>query len=198
MDVNDAQHEMHEHLTNAATETVRVIRGIKPEQLGSPTPSAEWDLRAVVNHLTLWTAYNFALRAEGGLVPSEWYERDFTAEPGWAEDYATQVEKALQAWSEPAVWKREMKVGDSTMPATAIAGMMLLEFALHGWEAARGSGQQYVLDDVTVAAVLAQVEQYAPMFRQYDGFAEAVQVADDAPAFDRALALSGRRPGWSH
>jgi uncharacterized protein (TIGR03086 family) len=147
-----------------------------------------------VNHLTLWTAYNFALRAEGKLVPKEWYDRDFTTEPGWAEDYATQVEKAMAAWSDPAVWELDMPVGDSTMPATAIAGMMLLEFTLHGWEAAQGSGQQYVLDDATAEAVLAQVEQYGPMFRQFDGFAEAIPVADDAPAFDRALALSGRRP----
>jgi uncharacterized protein (TIGR03086 family) len=185
---------LHGALRASATETVRVLRGIDPAALDTATPSAEWDLRTVVNHLILWTAHNFALRAEGGSVSAEWYERDFTAERGWAEAYAQQVDKALSAWSDPSVWQREMPMGDSAVPATAIAGMILLEFALHGWEAAQGSGQTYTLDEATAAAVLAQVEQWAEMFRQYDGFAAPLPVADDAPTFDRALALSGRQP----
>jgi uncharacterized protein (TIGR03086 family) len=185
--------ELHGALRASAIETVRVLRGIDPATLDAPTPSAEWDLRAVVNHLILWTAHNFALRAEGGSVPAEWYELDFTAEPGWAEAYAQQVDKALAAWSDPSVWEREMPMGDSAVPATAIAGMILLEFSLHGWEAAQGSGQTYTLDEATAAAVLGQVEQWAEMFRQYDGFAAPQPVGDDTGTFDRALALSGRR-----
>jgi uncharacterized protein (TIGR03086 family) len=186
--------ELYGALRAAAHETVRVLHGIDPAALDAPTPAAEWDLRAVVNHLVLWTAHNFALRAEGGSVPAEWYERDFTADAGWAEAYAQQVDKALAAWSDPSVWEREMPMGDSAVPATAIAGMILLEFSLHGWEAAQGSGQTYSLDEATATAVLGQVEQWAEMFRQYDGFAEPITVADDAPPFDRALALSGRKP----
>ncbi|GJF30538.1 TIGR03086 family protein [Kitasatospora sp. NE20-6] len=186
---------LYTSLCNAAAETVRVVRGVRddPAVLGAATPSAEWDLRTVVNHLILWTAHNFALRAEGDAVPAEWYERDFTAEPGWADAYAEQVDKALAAWSEPAVWEREMPMGDSVVPAAAIAGMVLVEYALHGWEAARGSGGSYRLDEATSAAVLDQVEQWAEMFRRYDGFAASVPIPDDAPAFDRALALSGRK-----
>lgn len=186
--------ELYGPLRAAATETVRVVRGIDPAALGAPTPSAEWDQRAVVNHLILWTGHNFTLRAEGGSVPAEWYERDFTADPGWAEAYAQQVDKALQAWSDPSVWERDMPMGDSAVPATAIAGMILLEFALHGWEAAEASGQTYTLDEATAAALLGQVEAWAEMFRQYDGFAEPVAVPDDASTFARALALSGRAP----
>jgi uncharacterized protein (TIGR03086 family) len=188
--------DLYASLRDAAAETIRVVRGVRdtPEGLGTATPSAEWDLRTVVNHLVLWTAHNFALRAEGGSVPAEWYERDFTAEPGWADAYAEGVDKALAAWSDPAVRERRMPMGDSTVPATAIAGMILLEFALHGWEVAQASGQDYRLDEATSRSVLDQVEQWAEMFRQYDGFAEPVPVADDATTFDRALALSGRRP----
>ncbi|MGE7435523.1 DinB family protein [Kitasatospora sp. NPDC001175] len=100
----------------------------------------------------------------------------------------------LGAWSEPAVWRRDMPLGDSAAPATAIAGMILLDYALHGREAAQGSGQVYQLDETTAAAVLGQVEQWADAFRQYGGFAEPVPVAADASTFDRALTLSGRRP----
>jgi uncharacterized protein (TIGR03086 family) len=188
--------DLYSALRTAAAETVRVVQGIKdePAVLDAPTPSAEWDLRTVVNHLILWTAHTFALRADGGAVPAGWYDRDFTAEPGWAAAYAEQVDTALAAWSDPQVWQREMPMGDSGVPAAAIAGMILLEFTLHGWEAAQGSGQSYRLDETTAAAVLGQVEQWAEMFRQYGGFGESRPVAADASTFDRALALSGRRP----
>jgi hypothetical protein len=44
--------------------------------------------------------------------------------------------------------------------------------------------------------VLEAVEAQAELFRKYEGFKDAVPVPDDAPAFDRALALSGRDPQW--
>ena len=40
------------------------------------------------------------------------------------------------------------------------------------------------------------VRAQAGMFRQYEGFAAVVPVPGDAPAFDRALGLSGRDPHW--
>ncbi len=42
--------------------------------------------------------------------------------------------------------------------------------------------------------MLQTVEAQGEMFRQYQGFAAIVPVPDDATAFDRALALSGRDP----
>ena len=44
--------------------------------------------------------------------------------------------------------------------------------------------------------LLATVQAQAEMFRTYQGFADAVETKPDAPAFERALALSGRDPGW--
>ena len=38
------------------------------------------------------------------------------------------------------------------------------------------------------------VTKQAELFRQYQGFADAVKTDPQAPAFDRALALSGRDP----
>ncbi len=56
------------------------------------------------------------------------------------------------------------------------------------------TGQKYRCDDATAAVVLRTVAAQAELFRQYQGFADPVTVPDDAPAFDRALALSGRTP----
>jgi uncharacterized protein (TIGR03086 family) len=184
-------------LTAASTEAARVARAVTDEQLSAPTPDTEWDVRTLSNHLVLWTGYNFELRARGESVPDDWQQRDFTSEPGWAEAYARQLDRALAAWSDPAVWEGEVKMGDASMPAAAVAGMMLLELVLHGWELAVATGQEFHVPGSAVAATVGLVEEYAEMYRQYDGFAEPLPVAADATPFHRALALSGRDPQWS-
>jgi len=185
-------------LTDAAAEAARVVRAVTPDRLTDPTPASEWDVRTAANHLVLWTSYNFELRAKGGAAPEEWQQRDFTAEPGWADAYAAQLDRALAAWSDPSVWEGEVKMGDSSMPAGAVAGMVLLELVLHGWEVARGTGQEFTVPDSVATTALGLVEQFGDMYRSFPGgFADVVVVADDAPALDRALALSGRDPHWT-
>ena len=185
-------------LTTAAAESARIARAVTPEQLAAPTPDTEWDVRTLANHLVLWTSYNFELRARGESASEELQQRDFTAAPDWADDYAAQLDRALAAWADPAVWQGEVTMGDSSMPASAVAGMILLEMALHGWELARATGQPSELPEPVAETVLGLVEEYAGMYRSFPGgFAEALPVADDAPVFDRALALSGRDPHWT-
>jgi uncharacterized protein (TIGR03086 family) len=185
------------HLTSSAAEAARVARSVDADQLDRPTPDTEWDVRTLANHLVLWTSHNFELRARGESVPDDWQQRDFTAEPGWADAYAEQLDRALAAWSDPAVWEGEVKMGDSSMPGSAVAGMILLELVLHGWELAVATGQEYRTTDAVDTAVLGLVEEYAEMYRQYHGFAEALPTPADLTPFARALALSGRDPRWS-
>lgn len=185
-------------LTSAAAQAARVARAVTPEQLTDPTPATEWNVQTLANHLVLWSGYNFELRARGGMVSEELQQRDFTADPGWAEDYATQLDRALAAWADPQAWAGELKVGDSSMPATAVAALNLLELVLHGWELAVATGQAFEPDDSVAETALGLVEEYAGMYRSFPGgFTEAVPVAGDAPAFERALALSGRDPRWT-
>jgi len=185
-------------LTAAAAEAARVARAVTPEQLTEPAPATEWDVRALANHLVLWTGYNFELRARGETVSAELQQRDFTADPGWAEDYAARLDRALAAWADPAAWEAELKMGDSSMPAATVAGLNLLELVLHGWELAVATGQTFRVPDSVADTALGLVEEYAEMYRSYPGgFAAPVPVAADAPALDRALALSGRDPRWS-
>jgi uncharacterized protein (TIGR03086 family) len=188
---------LHSELTDAADAGARVVAGVRPGQFGDPTPDTEWDVRTLLNHLVLWTAYNFERRAHGEMVPEEMMTRDFAAEPDFAAAYRAQLDRALDAWSDPAVWEKDLNVMGSPTPAADIASMMLAELVLHGWDLAAATGQSYTVSDRAAAAALAAVEANAEMFRQYKGFDEPVSVPDDATALDRALALSGRDPGWA-
>jgi uncharacterized protein (TIGR03086 family) len=180
----------------AAAETARVVTGATKTALDQATPCPGWDLRTLLNHTILWTAYSAERRAHGESVAEDLMSKDFTADPDFAHDYETQVEKAVQAWSEPGAWEGDRNVMGSAMPAADIAAMLIMEMVLHGWDIAKATGQDYHCDEDLAHALLDTVQAQGDMFRQYQGFAAVVPVPADASTFDRALSLSGRDPDW--
>lgn len=74
--------------------------------------------------------------------------------------------------------------------------MALDEVVLHGWDLARATGQEFVLDDATATACLGFVESFDPAGPP-GLFGPAVPVPDDAPVMDRLVARAGRDPRWS-
>jgi uncharacterized protein (TIGR03086 family) len=188
---------LHAEMTAAANAASGVVGNVRPDQFGGPTPDTDWDVRTLLNHLILWTSYSAERRAYGESVAPELMERDFAAEPDFAAGYRAQLDLALTAWSDPAVWERELDVMGSPMPSADVAALLLAELVLHGWDLAAATGQPYTVDDAAAVATLAAVEANAELFRQYKGFAEPVTMSEGAPALDRALALSGRDPRWA-
>jgi len=182
----------------AAAETARVVSGVPdgPDVMDRATPCNDWDLRTLLNHVILWTAYSAERRAHGESVAEDLMNKDFTAEPGFKEDYAAQIDRAVKAWSDPEAWEREIGVMGDATPAADVAAMLIMEMVLHGWDVAKATGQEYGCDDAVAATLLNTVEAQAELFRKYQGFADVVPVPDDATAFDRALSLSGRDPQW--
>jgi uncharacterized protein (TIGR03086 family) len=180
----------------AAAEAARVVAGAASTPLDSPTPCTDWDLRTLLNHTILWTAYSAERRAHGESVAEDLMSKDFTAEPGYAAAYQAQLDKAVQAWSSPEAWNRGLNVMGNAMKAQDVGAMLIMETVLHGWDVAQATGQEYHADAKLAEALLSTVEAQADMFRQYDGFAAIVPVPAGAPAFDRALSLAGRDPNW--
>jgi uncharacterized protein (TIGR03086 family) len=181
----------------AAAEATRVVAGAaNTKTLEQTTPCTDWDLRTLLNHMILWTSYSAERRAYGESVAEELMNKDFTAEPGYAQAYQAQIAKAVDAWSKPEAWAGDRNVMGSATPAADIAAMLIAEMVLHGWDIAQATGQDYRCDEGVAQAVLETVRAQGELFRQYQGFAAIVSVPEDATAFDRALALSGRDPGW--
>ena len=181
----------------AAAETARAVTGAaKTAPLDTKTPCPDWDLRTLLNHTILWTAYSAERRAHGESVAEDLMSKDFTAEPGYAEAYQAQIAKAVHAWSDPEAWAGDRSVMGGAMPAADIAAMLIMEMVLHGWDVAKAAGQDYHCSGELAQAVLQTVQAQGDMFRRYLGFAAIVPVPDDAPAFDRALGLAGRNPSW--
>ncbi|MFE4797423.1 TIGR03086 family metal-binding protein [Streptomyces sp. NPDC056708] len=188
----------HAHMTECAAEAARIARSISAEQLDvSTTPCGDWDLRGLINHWVLYTSHGLEHRALRKDLPDELTTRDFTAGADWAQKYAAQLDRAVAAWSDPAVWEGEIDLGGSTSPASEIAAMLIEETALHTWDVARAIGADVRLSDAAAAYVLDVVDGTAALYRQYDGFADEVTVPASASVFERVLAHSGRDPHWT-
>lgn len=191
----NAHHPMHPFLARAASVAAGVAAAVPADQpLDAPTPCAEFDTRALINHWVLYTSHGLEHRARRTDLPAELIARDFTADADWREAYAAQLEKAVAAWADPAAWEGDVDLGGSPFPAVGIARMLVLELLLHGWDVARATGGRIEVDEELALLTGEIVAENAEMFRQYEGFAEPVALPDGASAWERALAASGRDP----
>jgi uncharacterized protein (TIGR03086 family) len=192
--------KLHPLMASAAKSAADVARGVRPEQLELPTPCAEYDVRALVNHLVVWTAYvsEFSARKEPLTDPSLLDpDRDFTG-GDWAQDYAAQLDRAVAAWGEPGAGEGMTSMGghDPQMPAEVIAEMLFGELVVHGWDLARATGQRFEVTDEVADRVYAGVAQWGGQAREMKLFGEPVDVPPTASRLDQALGLTGRDPGW--
>jgi uncharacterized protein (TIGR03086 family) len=186
--------DLYPYMTECAAEAARVARGVTAARLGDPTHCSDWDLRALVNHWVLYTSHGLEHRALRKQLPEELTARDFAAEEDWAEAYAAQLDRAVAAWADPAVWEGEVELGMGSLPAPELASLIIKETAVHGWDVATATGQEFRVSDGAARLILDVVVTHGDLYRQYDGFADPVPLPDDAPVFDRALAASGRDP----
>ncbi|MFF2848319.1 TIGR03086 family metal-binding protein [Streptomyces sp. NPDC058001] len=183
-------------MKECAAEAARVARGVDADRLPEPSRCADWDVRTLVNHWVLYSSHGLEHRALRTPLPDELTARDFTADADWAERYADQLERAVAAWSDPAVWEGDIDLGHATLPAVEVAALVTKELALHGWDVARSTGQDFHVSDASALLILATVDANAELYRRYEGFAAPVPLPDEAsaPPFTRALSHSGRDP----
>lgn len=117
--------------------------------------------------------------------------------PGWADLFHAESGAAVAAWSQPTAWDGMVTMGQAQLPAPMIAIMLASDLAIHGWDRASAPGQPYAVDVEVAEATHRFIADMGAQGRQMGIYAAPVTVAVDAPAFERALALSGRDPRWA-
>ena len=180
---------MHALASRAAAPTTAVVRAIREDQLGAPTPCAEWDVRALVDHLLMWGPPLIGA-AHKELVPPA-----VDGDGPWRDRLLAQLDELTKAWSEPAAWEGTTNLGGPTpLPAATVGGMVLSELVVHGWDLARASGQRPEWDEEVLRFVYAEVERTAEQGRAMAVYADPVAVPATAPTLDRIVGLTGRDP----
>ncbi|MFD3332480.1 TIGR03086 family metal-binding protein [Streptomyces sp. NPDC058700] len=187
---NEAPPRIGDLLRSAATHATPLIRDTADTSLGAPTPCAEYDVRALLNHL-FDVVVNFqALAAKRAADFS--HTPDRLAEADWRDHFEAETGKLVEAWSAPDA--EEGTSGAMGLPARTVGFLVLLDLTVHVWDLARATGRSFAPDPVVVAQLVDEVERMAPTARRMNLFAEAVGLPADATAFERLLATTGRDP----
>ncbi|MER5441345.1 TIGR03086 family metal-binding protein [Streptomyces sp. NPDC002790] len=177
-------------LAAAVSRAVPVVAGIGDKALDAPTPCANYDVRALANHLfhVVVEFQKLAVKQDSDFTAPP----DYVAEADWRERFAREAQALVEAWSTPGA--EEGTTGALNMPARTVGGMALLDLTAHAWDLARATGQEYGADPAVVSELTAVVEQLAPTGREMGAFGAAVPVGADADPLARMLAATGRDP----
>jgi uncharacterized protein (TIGR03086 family) len=186
-------------LAPAGRALLAVVDGTTDSQLELGTPCEGRTVGQLLQHLVgLTVAFRAAADKELGPLTGTAPDGDGwpALEDGWRAALAEQVPALVEAWRSDDAWSGMTQAGGVDLPGE-VAGLVALdELVLHGWDLARGTGQDYELDAATAEACLGFVGSFdaggTPGL-----FGPAVPVDDAAPVLDRLVARAGRDPGWT-
>lgn len=181
----------------AARETGAVVAGIKDDQLDWPTPSPEYSVGDLLDHMDGFSL-EFRLSALKSALPPGSEElppadAGHLAE-GWRERIPNQLTALAGAWADPGAWDGETVAGRVALSAAAAGMFALDEIIVHGWDLARSTGQGFNPDP---RAVQACAEYLLEQPRSPELFGPVVPVADTASPLDQLVGLTGRDPAWT-
>lgn len=160
-----------------------VLRQLTAEDRPKQTPCAEFTCHDLAEHLF------GSMVAFGSMAGVE----VVNPETGSLENrVATMAAQAIEGWRARGLDGTVPAPGGGEMPATFAASVMPVEFLLHAWDMAQGSGTPLVVSDEVVAYVHKLAEQIVPGARG-SSFADEVAPSPDADPMERLAAFAGRR-----
>ncbi|MGW2179188.1 TIGR03086 family metal-binding protein [Streptomyces sp. NPDC001732] len=183
--------KMSELLETAAARAVPVLNGIEASSLGAPTPCAEYDVRALINHL-FQVVVNFQALAARESV--DFGETPDVVTGDWRVRFGEETEKLVAAWAVPGA--EEGTTGAMGLPARTVGNMVLGDLTVHAWDLARATGQDFAPDASVLDEIGPALAAMAPMGREAKVFGEPRPVPEGASPFEQVLALTGRDPHW--
>ena len=187
------------HLERAVAEATRIVDGVADDQLSSPTPCEEWDVRALLAHL-LGGTIMFTAAARERSVPQPVMDEIMRGPELVGDDFRERMRTEGQAMVEAfrGVTHDKLELPFGTLPTPVVVTIAALDAAIHGADLAHATGQSF--DDAELAEAsleIARRQEKASggMMRSPNVFGPEHPCTEDAPAATRLLAFAGRKVG---
>jgi uncharacterized protein (TIGR03086 family) len=178
-------------LHRAIDQTGRIVSGVQQGQLGDPTPCAEWDVNALLNH-TISVVMMFDGAARGAEFDGAHFANDNVGDDAGA-SYKAAADTLHATLVAPGVIDATWNMPFGPVPGAAAVGFATLEVAQHGWDVAKATGQQADFDpQVTDVAMAAAQAAPAELVRSPGVFGPEADCPESAPLADRLAAFLGR------
>lgn len=168
------------------------VAGVAADDWAKPTPCADWDVRALVNHVTyeqLWAPH--LVGGETVADVGDRYEGDVLGDDpaaAWRDALAGSASAFAGADLDAAV---HLSYADE--PCREYLTQMLTDAEVHGWDLATATGQDATLDPEIAAVLWDTWSGREAMVRGSGMFGDQEPVPDDADVATKLLALLGRR-----
>jgi uncharacterized protein (TIGR03086 family) len=178
----------------AVRASVTVVNRITAADLSLPTPCEEWDLGALLAHMTVQHRGFAAAAAGHGGDPGVWVPGPLGDDPVGA--YAEAAEAVIEAFAGDEADFLLPEITPAPVPRRIAIGFHLVDYVVHGWDVASALGVGYEVPDDVVAAALPIAEavpQGAARRQPGAAFAPALPDPGGDP-LDRILAMLGRKP----
>ena len=168
-----------DQLAKALDQAGRALDTVSADNLDQPTPCSDWTVGQLAAHV-----------ATG---PGTWARMTRGEEVDWSAIPDVPVGE----------WGRTFRAGADDLLAAMrqlpedqqqSAGFQVAEYAVHSWDLTRGTGADLPLDDSLAETGLAAMRGGLTDENRQGAFGDEVSVPDDASAYERLAAFSGRDP----
>ncbi len=172
-------------------EATVVVDNVAPDQLGNPTPCAEWTVRDVLDHISNG-AVLFARSAEQGSISDELMAQIADGR-NYKDAWRAASAVAMTAAAKPGALEKTVTLPFGEMTVGAFLNYVIFDLTTHATDLARATGQTISNTDLLEAALEAGRQTVGPGMRQPGVFDPEQPVSADAPIVDRLQAFAGRR-----
>ena len=170
------------------------IDQVQPSQMGSPTPCTEWDVRALLNHVT-GGGIIFGACIRDGACPD-----DLLASVMTEDQVGDDPSASFQAAASSVLSAAEGADGDTVvttpwgeMPVSIVLDIATADLTIHAIDLALATGADLSGFDPELLATADQLaHRYFPVDARGTNFGPPVEVAADADPALRLAAYAGR------
>lgn len=173
--------------------TTSIVATVDTSQFGLPTPCAEFDVHALLNHMVggNFLFVTVAAGEPGQPIPAT---GDFVRNDALT-PYRDSADAVSKAWSDPSVLERTVHLPFGDFPGAFAIGIHTVETIVHGWDLATATWQPTELDPELYAVAWENCKDIDDSFRGPGRpFGPAVTAPAGATDTARLMAWLGRRP----
>lgn len=176
-----------------------LVGGTGDDQLDAMTPS-DMTVAQVLGHVhDLAIAFRDAATKGESLPSSSPPDPAASQLPDdWRAVIPGRLDELAQAWRNPAAWEGMTRAGGLDMPGEVAAAVALDELVVHGWDLAKGTGQNFEPDPAALDAAEGFCASIPDEPEARQGlFGPRVAVPEGSLQLDRVIGLAGRDPAWA-
>jgi uncharacterized protein (TIGR03086 family) len=171
----------------------RHVHVVGDAQWHDPTPCADWDVRTLVNHVTVEQLWAPPLVGGASAVDiGDAYDGDQLGDDPRA-TWNAAVQASADAFGASGALDGTVVLSAGRKPTAEYCWEMTTDALIHAWDLARGIGADESLDAELVDLVYERTLPIAEHLHETGLFAPPVPVSIDAPVQTKLLALFGRR-----